>query len=525
MTAHSRVCAVVLATVWMLAGASPMAATTHLAVACDAHGGSLYEVGPGQAYAELGEVPFESLAAGDTVRVHWRAQPYRSKILLRRSGTTAAPITLCGLRGPGGERPVIDGENASTRASMGYRVAGTEVRGLIHVSWGAGDAWGYKPEYVVIQGLAIRNAFHEYSFTRADGAQVSYNANAAGIFVERGEHITARDVEISGNGNGFFVASGDSEEMLSRAILIERSELFGNGTVTTGFDRNHNLYTEAAGMTIQFNRFGPLRAGSGGIAIKDRSAGTVVRWNWVEGGARSLDLVEAEDSWPIMHLEPDYHRAFVYGNVLISNPGDAAAFVHYGGDNGDYDTYRKGTLHFFHNTLVMRSNQSGANGRWRSVVFDIPTNDEHVDARNNVIFVRPATPGADPTQLQWMIQYGQLDLGVNWASPTVVAWRDGITPQGTITGLGNVLTNPANDPGFADEAADDFMPTASADLIDAGQALAPEVIAAGHAVELQYRTPADSEPRPDDGAPDLGAFEYDEPDPDRIFADGFEGAG
>lgn len=41
--------------------------------------GTLFEVGPGQAYASIGAVPWEALNAGDTVRIHWRATPYREK--------------------------------------------------------------------------------------------------------------------------------------------------------------------------------------------------------------------------------------------------------------------------------------------------------------------------------------------------------------------------------------------------------------------------------------------------------------
>ena len=486
--------------------------------------GELYEVGPGQAYASIGAVPWESLAPGDTVRIHWRATPYREKILLRRQGTVDQPIVVCGVRGPGGERPVIDGENATARASMGYRVVATEARGLIHVSWGAGDAWGFKPRHLRIQGLHIRHAFHEYGYTASDGSAQTYLPNAAGIFVERGEHVLVSDVVLEGNGNGFFVASGDSEEVLSRDIRIEYSVLYGNGTVSVANDRHHNLYTEAVGITIQYNRFGPLRPGSDGGNLKDRSTGTVVRYNFIDGGARSIDLVEAQESWPMVQSMPEYRRAFVYGNLLLSDPDGPGALVHYGGDsgcyvNGQYDPtlacYRKGILHFFHNTVVVRADQAT---RWRSILFDVSTNDERVDARNNLVFLRAWNDGSVPTNLSWMHQYGMLDLGVNWASPMLTQWRDNVTPQGVITGLGNVLTNAANAPGFVDEAGADFRPAAGSDAVDAGMALHPEAIAQGHVVNAQYLPHAAGQPRPHDGTPDLGAFEYD----GVLFADGFE---
>src|SRR6185503_10382937 len=121
-----------------------------------------------------------------------------------------------------------------------------------------------------------------------------------------------------GNGNGFFVASGDSEEVLSRDILLERSRVYGNGTVKVANDRYHNIYTEAAGMIFQFNDIGPLREGSGGGALKDRSSGSVIRYNRIEGGARTLDLVDAQESFPITAKLPEYSTTLVYGNILIN---------------------------------------------------------------------------------------------------------------------------------------------------------------------------------------------------------------
>ena len=70
---------------------------------------------PGQAYEAIGDVPWDDLAAGDTVRIHWRDEPYREKFLLRGQGTEDAPIVVCGVAGPDGQLPIIDGENAITR--------------------------------------------------------------------------------------------------------------------------------------------------------------------------------------------------------------------------------------------------------------------------------------------------------------------------------------------------------------------------------------------------------------------------
>jgi hypothetical protein len=38
--------------------------------------------------------------------------------VIARSGTPAAPIIVQGIRGPGGERPIVDGVNATTAPGL-----------------------------------------------------------------------------------------------------------------------------------------------------------------------------------------------------------------------------------------------------------------------------------------------------------------------------------------------------------------------------------------------------------------------
>jgi hypothetical protein len=71
---------------------------------------ALYEVGDGKPFASIGAVPWESLQAGDTVLISWRPAPYKEEWVIARQGTAEAPITVRGVSGPGGERPVIDGK-------------------------------------------------------------------------------------------------------------------------------------------------------------------------------------------------------------------------------------------------------------------------------------------------------------------------------------------------------------------------------------------------------------------------------
>jgi hypothetical protein len=143
----------------------------------------------------------------------------------------------------------------------------------------------------------------------------TYLVNASAIFVEAAQRLVIRNCALTDSGNGLFVAAADGE---TRDIRIEGSWIAGNGV--DGRIREHNTYTAAIGIVYDANRFGPLRAGADGNNLKDRSAGLVVRYNWIEGDNRQLDLVDAEDSAVIV-ADPSYDRTFVYGNVLIEPDG------------------------------------------------------------------------------------------------------------------------------------------------------------------------------------------------------------
>src|SRR5512136_1430697 len=79
-----------------------------------------YEVGPGKDYANIGDVPWESLKAGDQVLIHWRQEPYREKWVIAIQGTEQQPFTVRGVASESGQLPVIDGRDATTRSQINY---------------------------------------------------------------------------------------------------------------------------------------------------------------------------------------------------------------------------------------------------------------------------------------------------------------------------------------------------------------------------------------------------------------------
>src|SRR5215467_14472301 len=72
--------------------------------------GNDYQVGPNNGQlSSLAQVPWENLGPGDTVRIFYQATPYPGKFAINAHGTASAPVRVCGVVGPNGERPIIDG--------------------------------------------------------------------------------------------------------------------------------------------------------------------------------------------------------------------------------------------------------------------------------------------------------------------------------------------------------------------------------------------------------------------------------
>lgn len=433
-----------------------------------------YEVGPGQPYVNIGDVPWESMGAGDRVLIHWRAEPYQEKWVIAVPGTQQQPFTVSGVANGAGQLPVIDGNGASTRSNLNYW---NEARGIIKIG-GANQPPVEVPSWIILENLDIRSGRTPYQFTGRDGLS-AYSNNAASIYVENGQQVIIRNCVLHDSGNGLFVAAA------SRNILIEGCWIYANGIENSLYE--HNTYTAALGMVYQFNYFGPLRANCLGNNLKDRSAGLVVRYNWIESGNRQLDLVDAEDSLELVN-DPSYRQTFVYGNLLIEPDGAGnSQIAHYGGDSGDTSIYRKGTLYFYNNTII--STRSG-----NTTLLRLSTNEETCDCRNNIVWTT-----ASGDHLALLNAEGMLHLRRNWLKSDWVASHSGLT--GTIVDEGSNLSG--DFPGFMDAAAQDYHLVSGSPCVNAGAALA----AAAYPVAYQYVKHGGAAPRPTDGRLDLGAFE------------------
>jgi hypothetical protein len=415
-----------------------------------------YHVGQEQPLASIGSVPWGDLKPGDRVLIHWRPEPYREKWVVCCQGTPSEPIAISGVPGPEGQLPVINGDGARTDPALNYWA---EERGVVKIG-GSNRPADLMPKHLVVEHLEIRGGRRPYSFTGRNGLS-QYSKAASAIFVEKAEDLTLRGLVLHDCSNGLVVSHQ------SRDVTIEGCHIHGNGN--EGSPMEHNVYTESLGLTFQFNRLGPLREGSRGNNFKDRSAGMVVRYNWIEGGNRQLDLVDCVDNTAIS-TSPRYRDSWVYGNTLIEpEDGGNNQLVNYGGDSGQTEHYRKGTLHFWHNTIV--TSRSGP-----TVLFRFFTADERVDCRNNIFFA------SDPRgHIVPRVGEGRIAFGRNWISKEWQPTSEGEDPSlPGVIGVENLIEG--IDPGFEPEAftlATDSQCSGSAEVI-------PDSLADVHRVDLRY---------------------------------------
>ncbi len=440
-------------------------------------GAAVFAVGEGLPYTAIGEVPWEALAPGDSVRIHHRAEDYHEKWVICRAGTASAPIVVQGIPSAAGELPVINGIDATTRPELNFW---NEERGVVKIG-GANSPPDTLPAHIVIEGLDIRSGRPPYTFTGRYGL-TAYVDNCAAIYIEKGEQIVIRGCVLRDCGNGLFCGHQTTD------LVVEGNAIHGNGI--EGEIYEHNNYTEACRILFQFNHFGPLRAGCPGNNLKDRSAGTIIRYNWIEGGNRQLDLVDSDHA--ALYTDPLYRETLVYGNVLIEPEGAGnSQILHYGGDSGATQNYRKGTLYLHNNTIV--STRVG-----NTTLARLSTMEETCDARNNIIYV-----AADGNRLAILAESGgTIHLRQNWLKPGWVACH-GSTP-GIIHDYGNVE---GEDPRFVDPGNGLYELLEGSACIDAAAEPDP-TIAALHTPVMEYVRHGRGRPRPDDGALDIGAYEY-----------------
>src|SRR5690606_4369320 len=275
---------------------------------------------------------------------------------------------------------------------------------------------------------------------------------------------------------------------------ISRNYFHGNGV--SGDASMHNAYTEAIGTVYEYNYFGQPVNGTAGDNIKDRSAGIVVRYNYLEGGTYAISLRDPESNGAHEHAAVDSlgdkltKHAFVYGNLfrlrgsssMMIGHGDGVA---YGGGG----QYRHGNLFFYGNKVISEFNYEMYH-RDATTLFQMLNERDPatVTAINNLFYAKGATAGAKAAPFSIFWWQGKANFQNNWintafdlANPN---WggHSGNTFVGSKfngAGLGGLTADTTSSPGFVNLSGGDFSPATGSVFTKLKGALPSDITARG----------------------------------------------
>ncbi|MUV13452.1 hypothetical protein [Noviluteimonas gilva] len=373
---------------------------------------NVIDVGPSAPLTNLAQVAWESLPPHTMVRIHPKSTPYNERIFI-----VTSDVKVCGIRDGNGARPKISGLNARVRNSSALQneigTPGEEYstvnRGIVAIARDSGI------RNIAVEGLNLTATMtppyagddHEASYIGMDNQSHLYNSHTGCLYVSRAQDVTLRDNEFSFCPVGVYVISRGldygGDHYLTRNFLLEGNYFHDNGLVD---DYNvHQAYIQGVNFVVQYNYFGnPIRwdidnngtidndEASNGNDLKMRTVGELVRYNYFENGAHSIDLIDIEDFRPSVFpwffnlladqdpsaatpaaritMQRDWAKyqfgSFMYGNIFrrdqkVHVQTMGASMVHFGSDNSPIDG-RRGKLWFYFNTVVTSLNKNSSQG-------------------------------------------------------------------------------------------------------------------------------------------------------------------
>lgn len=502
---------------------------------CASNEGAVYRVGPGQDYTDIDNVPWFLVKACDQVLIYYRSTPYNKGIFLGSRGEIGKYILIKGVPGPNGERPMFDGNNAILPKD------GPNAKypsfGMIYlfrpITGSYSSSSGYKPGYIEISGFKFQNIrapskMQNYYSPDQSGnyltnTPISWPGFSSGITVDMGEHLVISNNEFADNALGFFVNSGGGEIQQSRDILITHNYFHGSG-YPDDFHQ-HNSYTEAVGTIYQFNYFGKPLASAGADGVKDRSAGVIFRYNYLEGGCNNIALRDPESNGGYEGEQVDAYGArnadlvFIYSNIFIKpsfcwNKSGMTNLIGIGDGqpNKSSGQIRKGNLYFYNNRVIAKGDITDymynykyhalfdelnmlkgtpypgydANGNPITLYSDYTSSPVKIVARNNLFYSTSVTPGVQPIPFALFTWQGAADFSSNWITSFTnhrIDSADNNTYIGSAydgSNLGGLTAvSAAADPGFVDSANNNYLTTSTSPFASLNAVLPDDVLQRG----------------------------------------------
>jgi hypothetical protein len=453
--------------------------------ACGASQGKVYNVGPGQQYPNPHDVPWMQLMPCDQINIYYRAQAYNDVVFVISRGRKGQAITIHGVLGPAGERPVFDGSHAVMPTNVypdtyeiGYGMINIVLPDIAHIAY----AYGYKPGYLIVENLEITNAFGKYpgtnqpiyGYTDIHGTFVPWPGFTSGIYINPAEHVTLRNNYAHGNGLGFFVNSLNGGAGQSRDFYVADNTLVNNGN---GDAHNHNYYPEVIGERVIHNHFGPPILHTGGENIKDRSVCVEYRDNYIDSGNSLISFRDPQSNGPYEVLEVDAFgqkcaaNLFVHDNTFVARGPqlwqEASIVIGFGDGNvANPPTNRFGEVDFYGNVVLAIGNRDP----WSMRAVPLFQNSNTAKATtfmavDDMFYSTPMTPGAAAMPIA-ACYYGasvtltSVDSNLPMV-PTFATAADGVLATGVKCNQSAIAGDTlfSGSPGFVNFAAGDYHVT------------------------------------------------------------------
>lgn len=335
----------------------------------------IYEVGPSRPAANINDLPWATIGAGDTVKIHWRPEPYREVLCIGNSGTPSKPFVVEGVPNATNALPVIDFDRGVPPAALQYwngdrggiRIAGSSVPNNQYVT------------DLTVRNLCLRNAKFNNRVNKADGTLAwVFAENTSAIQVEKGARLTFENLLMEDCGCGIFAGSvqGSPEWDLTRDIIVRNCTMLRMGLADNG--QVHGNYTNVVNVLYEGCHISMIN--NAGTAIKSRDSELTVRYCTIDGGNYVIDAINSTVAESERKKNPNAPRVTqVYGNLLIKrNRFQQEAVFHFGVDTAD--GLPQGDVYFHHNTIALLH-------RSQAILFLINHPTTKVYSYNNYFFI------------------------------------------------------------------------------------------------------------------------------------------
>lgn len=388
-----------------------------------------------------------SFPSGSTIRLHNEDMSGSNptvyfeyfEIGQSKTGSVNQPLRFVGVPDSLGNLPILDGNGAVGRSTIS--TAACAGLSIICV-WPGGSSGLYqggpnKANYIIVEGIHVRNARNTFKYTPpAGGAQVAYGNSATGLRVSGGYNVEVIGNDSDNIGDGTFSDSNTNANGWQGSVLAALWE--GNHIHNFGVSGNagiHGLYIQDILHVVQFNRVDSPVPGMLGSCLKTRTVGDVIRYNYIEsyissggGCQRMIDFVEIQDNsayvvfgqgsggsnqgylgytgnttcatsyWclgdtmganVLIAWQEVLANTHFYGNIENNISSGSISSHHYAGDQGTSTlANRNGTLNYYNNTFWVH-NITGGFGQYQKLIDTAssggnPYNFQNANIQNNI---------------------------------------------------------------------------------------------------------------------------------------------